>query len=80
MERAVTLETVLEVVRRLSPRDKIRLIEQVASDMGREFTQFRPGPKRSLWGLCADLGPAPSAAEIDQARQEEWSDFPREDL
>jgi hypothetical protein len=37
-------------------------------------------PKQSLWGICAGLGNAPSAAEIDQTRQEVWSNFPREDF
>jgi hypothetical protein len=80
MERVVTLETALELVRRLSPRDKIRLIEQVASDVERELMRAGPAPNGPSGALCADLGPAPSAVEIDQARQEEWSDFPREDL
>lgn len=80
MEEVVTLETALALVRRLSPRDKVRLIEWVASDIEREFSVIRPGPKRSLWGLCADLGKAPSALEIDRARQEEWATFPREDI
>ncbi|MCE7983364.1 MAG: GNAT family N-acetyltransferase [Caldilinea sp. CFX5] len=36
-------------------------------------------PRRSLSGALAPLGPAPSAAEIDQARTEAWANFPRED-
>jgi hypothetical protein len=35
---------------------------------------------RSLIGLCADLGPAPSAEEIDEARREMWAGFPRDDI
>lgn len=35
-------------------------------------------PRRSLWGLCADLGPAPSAQDIDDARQEAWAGFARD--
>jgi len=37
-------------------------------------------PKRSLYGICADLGPAPSAEEIDESRREMWGNFPREDI
>jgi hypothetical protein len=33
---------------------------------------------RSPLGLCADLGPAPSAEEIDEARREMWTGFPRD--
>jgi hypothetical protein len=32
-------------------------------------------PNRSLYGLWADLGSAPSAEEIDQARREAWANF-----
>ena len=32
-----------------------------------------------LVGLCADLGPAPSAEDIDEARREMWASFPRDD-
>lgn len=35
---------------------------------------------RSLLGLGADLGPAPSGEEIDGARREAWANFPREDI
>jgi hypothetical protein len=35
-------------------------------------------PYRSLWGALKDLGPAPSAEVIDEARQEAWANFPRE--
>lgn len=37
-------------------------------------------PRRSLYGIFAHLGTAPSAEEIDQARAEAWANFPREDL
>jgi hypothetical protein len=30
--------------------------------------------------LCADLGPAPSAEDIDEIRHEMWAGFPREDI
>ncbi len=75
-----TLEEVLRLARRLSPQDKLRLIERIAREMARESLPLRPSPRRSLWGLCADLGSAPSAEEIDRARQEEWANFPRGDI
>jgi hypothetical protein len=76
----VTLEEVLNQVRQLSLVDKLRLIEWVTPEIERELTTEKPSPRKSLWGLCADLGVAPSVDEIDQARQEEWANFPREDL
>jgi len=80
MEKMVTLEEALSLIKRLSPLDKVRLIEQITTDIKRELMAAPPAPRKSLWGLCADLGPAPSAEEIDQARQEEWANFPREDI
>jgi hypothetical protein len=37
-------------------------------------------PTRSLRGLLAKYGPAPSAEEIDQNRAEMFADFPRSDF
>jgi hypothetical protein len=76
----VTLEEVLKQVKQLSLVDKVRLIERVAPEIERELMIDKPSPRKSLWGLCADLGVAPSADQINQARQEEWANFPREDL
>jgi hypothetical protein len=49
-------------------------------EIERELVVVRPTPRKSLWGLCADLGIAPSAADIDEVRREQWANFPREDL
>nr|WP_202895689.1 hypothetical protein [Iningainema tapete] len=64
----------------LSTGDKVRLIQQIAPEIERELMDKPPTPRKSLWGLCADLGQAPTAAEIDAARGEEWANFPREDI
>lgn len=80
MERSVSLEEALNLVKQLSPVDKARLIERIVPDIERELKVTWPTPRKSLWGLCADLGSAPSAEEIDQARREEWANFPREDI
>jgi hypothetical protein len=42
--------------------------------------QTPSGPPRGFIGLCTDLGPAPSAEEIDEARREMWTSFPRDDV
>ncbi|MBW4515413.1 MAG: hypothetical protein KME11_09330 [Timaviella obliquedivisa GSE-PSE-MK23-08B] len=76
----MTLEEVLNQVKQLSLIDKVRLIERVAPEIERELTTDKVSPRKSLWGLCADLGGAPSADEIEQVRQEEWANFPREDF
>jgi hypothetical protein len=36
------------------------------------------GASRTVVGLCADLGPAPPAHEIDEARREVWASFGRD--
>ena len=75
MLKVVTLKEVLDLAMQLSLVDKVRLIEGVAPQIEQELTAARPVPRKSLWGLCADLGPAPSAEEIDTARQEAWADL-----
>ncbi len=76
----MTLQEVLNLAKQLSSLDKVRLIQQIAPDIERELIDNPPTPRKSLWGLCADLGQAPSASEIDAARSEEWAGFPREDI
>jgi hypothetical protein len=80
MEKGLTLQNVLELVEQLSLVDKVRLIEQVAPQIERDLLAAQRVPRKSLRGLCADLGPAPSAEDIHEARCEAWANFPREDL
>jgi len=77
---SVTLEQVVSLARQLPPLEKIRLIEQMAPEIERDMLSQRPLKRKSLLGLCADLGPAPSAKEIDEIRREMWAGFPREDI
>ncbi len=76
----MTLEEVLNFVKQLSLVDKVRLIERIAPEIERELVVAHPTPHQSLWGLCADLGTAPSATKIDEVRRMEWGNFPREDI
>jgi hypothetical protein len=80
-EDTLRLDDVVTLALRLSPVDKVRLIEKLAPVLERDLALKSAGDtKRSLYGLCADLGSAPSAEEIDQARREVWASFPREDI
>jgi len=79
-KEVITLEEVLTLARQLPARDQVRLIERLAPEIERALVVVQPPPRRSLWGLCADLGPAPSEEEIDQTRREMWQNFPREDI
>lgn len=79
---AVTLDQVITLARQLPPREKLRLIECLAREVEHDLRAElqTPRPRRSRLGLCADLGPAPSAAEIDEVRREMWASFPRDDI
>ncbi|HNS01362.1 MAG TPA: hypothetical protein PKM78_03140 [Anaerolineae bacterium] len=77
-ERPVDLPKILELTHGLSLLDKVRLVEHVMPQIERELAFTAKTPKRSLLGICADLGPAPSAETIDEARREMWANFPRE--
>ncbi|OYD94419.1 hypothetical protein CDG76_13410 [Nostoc sp. 'Peltigera membranacea cyanobiont' 210A] len=77
----MSLQEIIRLAKQLSTVDKVRLIQQIAPDIERELTdKLSTFPRQSLWGLCVDLGNAPSADEIDIARSEEWASFPREDI
>ena len=78
MERVVTLEEALDLVKQLSPLDKARLIERIVPDIERELKAAQPTPHKSLRGLWRGLDI--TEEEIDEARQEEWANFPREDI
>ncbi|WP_293338643.1 hypothetical protein [Microcoleus sp. CAWBG58] len=76
----MSFEAVFSLVKQLSIAEKLRLIKWMVPEIERELVVARPTPRKSLWGLCADLGVAPSVAEIDEVRREEWANFPREDF
>jgi hypothetical protein len=79
---AITLEQVVAMAQRLPALEKIRLIERIAPEIEQYLREGMntTKPRRSLLGLCADLGPAPSAKDIDDIRREMWADFPRKDI
>jgi hypothetical protein len=76
----MTLEQVLTIANQLSLADRLRLIERILPDFQVALTNVNPMPKRSLYGLCADLGSAPSAEDIDEMRQEAWANFGEEEM
>ncbi len=77
----VTLEEATDLALRLSPIDKLRLVERLAATLEQELAKEEPSkPLKSMYGLLAHLGPAPSEEDIAEARKEMWGNFPREDL
>ena len=78
MERTVTLEEALDLVKQLSPVDKARLIERIVPDIERELKAVQPTPRKSLRGLWRGLDI--TEEDITEARREMWGSFPREDI
>jgi len=77
-----TLERVKQLVTRLSPSEKTRLVAWLEETSGDEATVGTPTPvpRQSLYGLCADLGPGPTDEDIEDVRRDMWTNFPREDI
>jgi len=75
-----TFDQVLDLAQQLSPRDQARLVARLAPAIERALEQPPSRPRPDFWGILADLGPAPSAEEIDEARREAWANLPREDI
>ena len=77
-----SFEEVLDLAKRLPPRQKLRLIEAIVSDLAAPLAEAeeKAKPLRSLYGLWKDLGVDLSAEDIDAARRDMWGPFPREDV
>jgi hypothetical protein len=54
---------------KLSPRDKARLIERLASVLKYDIV-WPDRPQESLRGILAEFGPAPSEEDIAKARRD----------
>ena len=84
-------ETTLRQARQLTREELTRLQEDLAvlarksaassTDQQAEATAgaSQAQPLRSLYGALADLGPAPSAEEIDEMRREAWASWSMDD-
>ena len=70
-------QAILENLRVLPPEKQQEVLDFV------EFIKTKSRPKvarRSIKGLCADLGVHITEEDIAQARREIWGNFPREDF
>ena len=75
-DQVAMLADVTALARELSPLDRLRLIEMLVATLERDWPGQAPAPRRSLYGLWRDLGPAPSAEEIDEARHDALGELP----
>jgi hypothetical protein len=74
------MEQIRELAKSLSPSQKLMLIGELVANVRYNLPSDPSRPFRSLKGALKDLGPAPSAEDIDEARREAWANFPREDI
>ena len=83
----LTLDDLVAAARQLSPRDRLRLIERLAAEVGPALPSDPPqpvataappegaaeaAPKGSLYGILAGVGPVPSEEDITEMRREAW--------
>lgn len=78
--RMLTLDEIAAAARRLSPRDRLRLIELLAADLEPSVpdeppdrASAQPALAPSLYGLWKGLVPEMSAEEITELRREAWA-------
>lgn len=81
-DHRITLADILPLAKQLTPLEKVRLIEEVVPDLeaSLEALSTRRVSLQSAYGVCADLGPAPSSEDLDAIRKEMFKNFPREDV
>jgi len=73
-----SIDKAIKVLRELPPREQLKVIVEILPELEMRLSESLGKPRKSLLGLCADLGKAPSAEEIDDARKAIWAEFPRE--
>jgi hypothetical protein len=73
----ITFEQVLALAQLLPPVDQARLIARLVPVMEKllDHVEQPLSPRKPLRGLLADLGPAPSAEDIDEVQREMWASF-----
>ncbi|MFN2169486.1 MAG: hypothetical protein ACK2U9_24910 [Anaerolineae bacterium] len=78
----VTFEQVLVLAQRLRTVDQARLVARLAPKVEWVLNQVEPivssQSRTPLRGLLADLGPAPSAEDIDEVQREMWATLTQE--
>lgn len=71
----------LAQAKQLSADEKIQFAESLLASLREDLNDpTPPQPKKSLLGVLAPYGNAPSAEDIDEVRAEIWANFPREDI
>lgn len=74
-----TANSVLEMLRKLPPRERLKVISQALPEVERSLAS-KPRKLKTLHGLWKDYRFAASNKDIAEIRDVMWNDFPREDL
>jgi hypothetical protein len=74
------MEQIRELAKSLSPGQQLMLIGELVANVQYNLAPDEKRPYRPVRGALKDLGPSPSAEDIDEARREAWANFPREDI
>jgi hypothetical protein len=74
------VDMLFEQAKHLSPKEKAELVMRLSELLQTEIPESSKKQRKSLRGILSDLGPAPSAEDIDEVRREMWKNFPREDI
>jgi hypothetical protein len=72
-----TYEDVIADVKNLSPAQMLHLVEEIM-EMLKPAVQTQSASRHPVFGIWSEV--SVSADEIDEARREMWSNFPREDI
>ncbi|MGK7932540.1 MAG: hypothetical protein AB4041_14055 [Microcystaceae cyanobacterium] len=70
-------QSLLEKARQLTTEKQLELLDFAEFLCQKSVSQR---PLKSIKGLCADLQVDITEEDIEEARQEMWGNFPREDL
>jgi len=78
MQNTTLFDQILRLAKRLPPREKIRLIEQIAPEIEQDMTGVSESKRQSLRGAWRKIDI--TEEDIITARQEMWGEFPRGDF
>jgi hypothetical protein len=70
-------ESIIKKIESLTPEQQ-REVENLVDPLA--HPSLKNKPRKSLLGLCADLGIHITEEDISEARKEMWGNFPREDF
>lgn len=73
--KTLSVDEVLAWAAQLPVQERARLAERIIASVVRDLGELPPTPRRSLRGILADFGPAPSDEDIAEARREMWGNI-----